>query len=365
MAFDKLTDPSVNEGNLTLDELNQRIQAFQKLSQTPGSLNRDQIQIAIGKALQGSGYNTNITPEGKGELPGQIADWVMQEGRYPDAREMQSLFARTGGNPVLQNFSNDQDIRNNLSQQINDWTKKPDTTNDISRIQGLIDSKTQSNQNQNDLNSYTSNLPDALKSQENQMLGAYDQSQGQQFQDVLAPQMLESANSRGALFSGDVGDMLSSGAGNIQAGRESLQSQIQNQDLQFYFNAQYNNTLNQQLQGQSNYAQFLQGEQNRVLQQNSNQFQTNQANLTNTNQQNIQGMQYQSQIRAMQKQLQMQQDYQNQQRQSNLIGGIGQTAGGLAMTGIGAYSRNPFLISSGIGMTAGGVGGISQGVGGH
>lgn len=377
----KLTDPNVDESTLTPDELNKRLQAFQLLGTRKGTLDSTAgIEKIISDRLSALGANSEIADKAKPI----ILQAIKENNLYPDSggilNYLQPLFSSrssgfgnipgvggtgpqydqiAGAIDPLKNFANDQDTRNQLSDAVSSQLNAPDTAADVKRLQGLIGAQTQATDNQNSFNKYISGLPDALSGQENQMLNAYDQSQGQQFQDVLAPQMLESANARGALFSGDVGDLLASGAGNIQAGRESLQSQIEAQDNQFYFNAAYQNSLTQQLQGQSNYSNFLQGEQNKVLQQNANQFQTNQSQMNNANQQNVAAQQYQNQMKQYQQQMKMQQDYQNQQKTSGLYQQIGGIAGATIGTFVapGAGTMAGYGIGSAIGGAGGGMAG--------
>lgn len=427
-ALRNLTDPTVNESNLTLDELTKRLQAFQQLGKTQGVVDKGTLDRALDQSLNAMGVQSDVA----GLAKPLISQWIQEHNAFPDAPTLQnlltagvytqpsghfvedngSLLGKIGGglvgtavgstiggglggpigagigadlggkatsgqggqlafnqipggiNPIM-NWANDQDTRNNFSNLVSSMVTAPDVSSDLTRIQGLIHTQNQNIANQNSLNSYISGLPDTLASQENQMLDAYTQAQNQNFQDVLAPQMLSSANARGALFSGDAGDMLATGYGNIQGQRDALQSQMMAEDNQFYFNAAYQNSLNQQLQGQKNYADFLQGEQQRVMQSNANQFQTNQAQLSNVNQQNLMQQQYQNQLKAYQQQMKMQQEYQSNQNRANMWGSIGQTIGGIGMTALGAYTGNPYLIAGGIGNTAGGVPGIATGVGGH
>ena len=350
------TDSNVNEANLTDEELKNRQQAFNELGQTPGTVDKASVDRFIDDKLKTFG----ITDKDQTVRNG-LTEFVIKNGRLPDAGELRDSITASGGqgysvisDPKVSNFLQDQDNKNQFSDLVKGQVNAPDTTGDISRIEDILGTRGQEATNEAGIKSYLTTLPDVLSNSRNDYLSAIREQGNQQIQEVT-PQILASANARGALFSGDVPDILSNYAGNVQGGIESQQAQLEAEDNQFYFNAAYQNALRQNLQGQQDYSTYLAGERSNVLNEQNTRFQRSQSTLQANAQNDLLQRQYNNQLTAQQLQLRKQGDLEKSQKTTNKITGIGQSIGGIATTVAGAYTGNPALVATGASITAGGV----------
>jgi hypothetical protein len=343
----------VDEANLDDAGLSTRKDIYGQLGNTKGQLDRGSIEKELINKLKVA----NVHEESVPRVAQQLADQIMQLGHYPSAEEFQAGYPGFIS-PELKNFFTNQDTRNQFSGSVQDQLEAPDTFNDIKRIDDILATRGQKRANEGELDSFLTSLPGELEKSRTGYLDALS-DQANVNMEYAVPQQLAGLNARGALFSGDVQDVLSTEYGNQYGAIEAERAQLESDDNQFYFNAAYQNALRKQLEGQVDYRTYLEGERAKIGNEQETRFQRSQAQINANSQNDLQMRQYNHPLRAQQVQLQKQRDAQNKAKTAGLVSGIGQTVGGLAMAGAGIATANPFLIAGGAGMTASGAGQVS------
>lgn len=356
-------DKPIHEENLTDEELQNRQQQFQALGEAPGEtttggfenqVNNMAAQIKGAFLSQGIAISDKTLQEAskyaidalnKGNYdPQQVANIVVS--REKEGHQAPSgLFGGHEEGDVLRTAKSiGQDIPKVYTTQVQSGkfvdTSTPvyNASEDLSRIGDILSTRATKTSNEGKVTDYLNTLPDVLSTSRNEF-GDVLKEQGQQQLEAATPQLLAGANARGALFSGDVGDILSTTAGGIQGNIESIQAQLEAEDNQFYFNAAYRNALRKQLEGQTDYGAFLAGERARISGEQTTRFNRSQDILTADANADLVTRRNNNALLRQQADLQRQTDLLKSQRTENLIGDIGASAGQIVAAKVGGSGQ--------------------------
>lgn len=352
------TENVVDEANLDDEGLSTRRSIYDQLGKTKGQLDTGTIQRSFEEKLKAY----NVHGESVPTVAKALADITSQLGRYPTAEEFRQNYAGLIS-PQLDNFFNAQDPRNEFSSTIQSQLSAPDTFEDIKRIEDLLSSRSTQRANEAEVTSHLDQLRGQLGNSRNSYMDALAEQENVRLQEAV-PQHLATLNARGALFSGDVGDVLSTEFGNSQSLIENERATLEADDNQFYFQAAYQNALRKQLEGQQDYKGFLENERSRVLNEQNSRFQKSQQEVSAYAQNDLQMRQYNQALKAQQIQLQRQRDAAAKANRAGLFSGLGQAGGAVAGGIIGGVMTggNPLGIAAGAsigGGTGGGLGGVA------
>lgn len=368
-AFSSYNAGIKDQSTATDEELQNQIAAYQGLTKVGTPLDRGET---MKNAVSGMLGNTeNISLYEKNVLTPILSTFIADNRRLPQPGELADILTQQqpdgyGGiieNPAVTNFLNNQNNSNYIA--LNLGGQEPSHDNQIKSIQDILASRGQQRSKDDAFNKYISSIPDELSANRESYLASQKPLAQQQFQDY-AQQALARENAAGRLFSGSVGDVLSTGAGAIQGGLEQARADLQSQDDAFYFNAAYQEQVRKLLEGRSDYNTALQTEHARVSTEQNTRFNQEQTGLNNTLSNDLLTQQYNNQLRAIQAQRQRQQDLANKQNQIGLYGGIGGAIGTIAGIGLapatgGASLAIPVALGA-AGSTAGSQ--VGKGVGG-
>ena len=360
-------DKPINEANLTDEELQNRQQQFQALGESTGTADPASIQRFIEDKFKAYGVLSDRTAQERSKLSKSLSDAIVGSGQTDinqaiNGIDIKSILEKQNLNPnvfidPLKNMMNDGDFRGQLGTFISDQvTPSKNTSEDISRIGDILSTRETKTANEGKVTDYLNTLPDVLSASRNDFVDVLKE-QGQQELEAATPQFLAGANARGALFSGDVGDVLSTTAGGIQGNIESIQAQLEAEDNQFYFNAAYRNALRKQLEGQTDYGTFLAGERARIAGEQQTRFNRAQTTIAGNANADLQMRTGQSALTAQQARLKRERDLLDSERTAGLYGQIGQAGGAIIGAGVGAAAGGVpgAIVGSTVGGSAGGL----------
>ena len=286
----RLTGQTVQEEDLTDEELQNRLEAFQEYGKTPGESSVRQLEE---KQIM------SMAAELKGGIPPgySIADKVLRDiSEY----SVQNLRRGTYDPAVVENAlinsgMGDSDIAIFNARSLSKgppviYTRQvesgqfqepipgtfPDVSQDVSRIKQSIGARQFGAKRTRDIEDYLTALPaDLARSREEYLEGERGRGMAA-FEDYI-PQALSELNRSGMLFSGQVEDLLTSKAVNFQGGFEGLQAEEEAMDNQFYFDAAYRDAIRKELGGREDYRAGLESERQRVTTERGQRFQSRQA----------------------------------------------------------------------------------------
>lgn len=228
---------------------------------------------------------------------------------------------------------------------------RPNFTTESDLINSILTKRGKDTSVANAINS----LPSDLAAQREDYLSRLSDYATHNYNENVVPGVMNNANVRGALFSGDVPDALSAQAINIQKELDSARSDLESQDNALYFNAAYQNKLKDLANSNTDYQSALANERANILTRQSQDFQTAQTNLLNKFNENLYAQDAERQLRVQEANYKKQQRLADKQNTASTFGQIGQIGGTLA----GAYLGGPTgamigsQIGSGTGQTIG------------
>lgn len=230
-----------------------------------------------------------------------------------------------------------------------------DVSGDIKRLQGAVglrEKKASANAAQQD---YLNQLPSELAKGTNAYLQGQQERGAQYLEEQLAPEIAQSSNVRGLLYSGDLASELSRGAYDIQGQNEAERAQLESQDRDFYTSAAYNFTLNKALKSGEDVNLETTRSREESRQGQEYRFQAGQANKERQLQEKLLAQQQQRALFSQRDALKRQQDALNSKDKAANLAGIGQSIGGIGGSIIGA------IYGGGAGAAVGGAAGSSAG----
>lgn len=379
----QLQDSLSGEPNLTDQELQDRLSQYQQLAKLPQqqtSPNYNALTADIYRRFNQLGQKYLNVPNA---LPGsqQAAEWAARwflDGGAKNPLDfgptLGQIISDTGNiknrNDVGNLVKAGNDIYNEFSPgstlaQYQQTADVPGTTladqyaPDIKRIQDLLGTKQKLAASDTAAQASIASLPAELAQGTNAFVQNQTDQAGQFLEQQLAPQIAQSENMRGILYSGDLANELSRGAAGAYAPVENAQATLQAQDRDFYTNAAYNYQLAKSLNaGQDLTLQTAQDRNSALANQGYN-FQSGQADIQRQLQERLLNQQQQSSLIAQNAAIRQQQDALRRQNQSGLASSVGGAVGGIG----GALIGNALLPGVGgvIGGTLGSQGGNQVG----
>lgn len=342
---------TVDEAALTDEGLKSRQSVYEQLGKHTEALggHAGELQDIFKQKLLAYGIDTNTDA-----LANRLSEIVRQNGGYPGSEQVRQTLGRAAEDPKMLNFLYDQNAFNDITNSINNLSKAPDTSDDISRIEDYLASRKEGNKREADINSFINDIPNQLAGPRNERISALRDIGNRQF-DVMAPQLLERENALGRLNSGAAGDVLSSAYGDIQSNIEAESARLASEDDSFYFNAAYQNKIRQLMEGRTDLASSLNLERQNVRGQQEQRFQTGQTGLNNSLQNDLMMQKYEQQIKAAQATAQRMREMQNNARSAGTKGAIGSLAGTVAggvAGGILAAPTGGLSVAAGVGLGA-------------
>ena len=333
--YESILENTKDEAALTDEELQQRLDAYQGLSELPEErlplINMDALRKALYDAIisnptahnnsaaaaVGSEYAASAIAAGQFNA-NQFADIIKERTGGLNHKQYGDFVglgqALSGYGLVLQNYYNIQPNR------------KPVLAEDVKRVQGLFSARAAVKEKNKAIDSFITGLPDELKASREEYLT----SERDLAVDELtryAPRAFESLNARGLLFSGEPQDALDQRAVELGTGLENFQAQLEEEDNQFYFNAAYQKALKDDLMARDDYRQAIDTERGRVLQDRSNRFTANQSELDRQSQERLDRENYERQLYSQRVRADRQQSAERSKRTTDIISQVGQVAG--------------------------------------
>lgn len=302
-------------GKATDEELKNRIQTYQELGQTGGVLDRASVQRELAQWLKD--YRVpNIEQEGKDALTSSIADWIIQNKRYPQADEMRNIVGggthvetETVYNPEtnqneeqqitvqneipneLANFINDQRARNELSAFVSSQITAPATLptgekiTDISKnLQDIVGERATRTEREAQLSDFLKTVPGQLEQTTTEFIKPEAERAYTNLRDFIAPEVAQGLNIRGILNSGDLASEMARATGEVQGGIETTYGNLLSANQAFFANAAYEQTLRKAIEANQEVAGQIQFETARQRQEAQNRFKLAQQDIeTSTN----------------------------------------------------------------------------------
>ena len=354
----KLIEDTKNEADLTDDELQSRLGAFEELGAIPTETidNKqklaDQIKSQIIGSLNAENYQTAAywmqNDPNAANIGNEIVDRILaaQEiEQFIPNRIRDITNANNPGAIESKNFSTLKAIGTGINRQFTDAvrtgyatvTPQQNVTEDVKRLQDLISTRKTAADKEGAIQSYlTEDLPSALTARREEYLGgATDRARGM-FEQEIVPATMKEANVRGLLRSGYPETALTSKALNVQSDLDSLRAGIESKDYAFLADAAYQNKVRQLLEGQTDYRSALLSEQNKQLLEQGYRFEEGEAATNRNFQEKITQQNYQLQLKQQDAALRRQNDQYKSQQRSDLFNTAASAGGQI----IGTYVAN-------------------------
>lgn len=368
-----------DEPNLTDAELQDRLGQYQEISglNQPEAIDQNALENEIANRFRQYGQrdlggdlvktlagaiiaNNGVVPE-----PLLNPEFLTDQG-YKDAGGVQrkSMVSellgtdKLGGKELLPVYQilNDQLRHGGFRPQQADYGM------DVQRIQDLLATRGSNAAADSEAQASLASLPGELAKGTNAYLQGEQGRAGQYLEEQLAPEIAQSANVRGMLYSGDLANELSRGAAGVQGDLESQRAQLEAQDRNFYVNAAYNFTLNKTLQSGADLQAGVANSREQARQGQEYNFQAGRANQERALQERLMTQQQQRALYSQDAQAKRQKDLQDKQNRAALASGIGSSVGAIGGAALGSFVP---VIGTGagayVGSQAGGqVGGLFQ-----
>lgn len=347
-------DKPIDESSLTDEELQSRFNDFRELAQTKGEVDPAGLTRELVSKLKSFGIANNPDQVAEG-----ITQFVLREGRFPDAKEIGGRGNRRvseSDRAKFENFVNDQDVRNQFSGLITNQVNAPNVGGDIKRLEDIIGERGRKAQGNKDIQAFLGELPQNLASQTGQFMDTQRANAETQLRDFLDPQIRQSLAARGLLTSGDLSAELASAGEGLQGGLNQQHADLQAQDAAFFENAAYQVNLKKVLDANQNLAGEINFQRGNALNQQENRFQVSQQNQADQFGVDAFRRQQQQNMSAQNARLKQQQDIQKAQSRAGQIGNIGRFGGLIAGAALAAPTGGLSLAAgAGLGATSGGI----------
>lgn len=231
-----------DEANATDAELESKIGSYQGLQRTGEPLDKTAVQKAISGLLSKGDVNVQKFKGGPGnvsDIENLLSDFVVQNRRLPDVGEFRDLADSKGlpgqtiiGDPTIQNFLNDQNNKNYVALDLGGQPK--DYTNDITRIQDLLDTRSTEANKTAAVTQFLQQTPDQLAAARNDFYNQQSASGAQYLRTRLTPKIVQDLNVRGLAEGPDVGSMIAANGDSLQASLEDKIRGLEASDNQFF-----------------------------------------------------------------------------------------------------------------------------------
>ena len=200
---------------------------------------------------------------------------------------------------------------------------KADVSADSLRINDLISAKQLSEDKDASVDNLLSGLNQEMTSSREEFLGNEERFAEDELSRYV-PLAEQEANTRGMLFSGDVGDVLSSKALNLESGLEQVRSSLEQEDNQFYYDSAYRNALRKSLDSSEDYRKTIDAERAKVITERDRKFKSYQSDLDRNLDEQIGKNDYERQLTANRARLNSRRDEARDRSREEMISGIAQ-----------------------------------------
>src|SRR3990167_274232 len=341
----KIVEKLKDEPNLTEQELAEKSDALRELGKIPSTENKqlisnratelkNNLHAALSKNSQGvlneQQVNDIANRLATDILSGKVTQWNYDENN-PASLGWASDLAQGGWRGIAKGFANE---AKNILKPIEYYQGKTEVPEgeipkDIKRVQDQLTAMRTKGASEAEVEDYLSKLPSELQAGREQFIAGETERSGARFREQTVPRSLEALGQRGALYSGDVEDLLTTQAFGVQNDLAGLKYQLEQQDNEFYFNAAYRDKVKKILESNLDVRQALGQERQNVLLCQQRQFQQGQQQLDIQSDERLARQGYERQARAQEAQARRQRDQQERQQRQGMYGNLGQTLGTL------------------------------------
>ena len=352
--LDKYLKETEDVGGLGEDELGERLEAFEELG-----------ELKPEKVSKFSDFKNLITEEIMGQVEGQLPGHSIGRGQAEKvsnaiadrlfkgedvagqeiAERIKDNYLDPSGGIIL----NDKEFKRlkgyvvdrvrevglTRRSEFQDTEGTPiDVSEDVKSLQDLISGKETRRKREGELEEFIGGLESELsRGREEFVSGEQEYAKGI-FERELKPQIEESLNVRGLLYSGDLASELARTATGLQTDIEQQALSLQEEDDLFFQNVAYFDTFRKEIAAGEDVSAKLGFE--RTQQRNRQQFDfaSTQSNLRRRYEEESYRRQLERAQSAQESNLRRQRDAATKQRTTDIIGGIGQAVGQIG----GAYA---------------------------
>ena len=323
-----------NEADLTPQELEDRLEAFQEIggttTGTPENLGglTDFIANEIDQQIKGQVGTEGLSADTFKGLADLIAKTYLSGRDISDQELAEKIKNESGVNYVSKDFERIKKVVvpkvkeaiNRDVQNFKSTVSGPvDVSADVKRIQDQLDTYKTQAEKEGALTSYLNALPAELQGQTDERLrGLYSRAQ-EGFEQDVKPRLRAGANVRGMLFSGDVQDLEATEAANIQADLESTRAGLEQSDYDFYFNAAYQDTVRKLLDANTNFRSALDTERGRVMTDRATRFQESQDELNRRQSERLTEQDYNLKLQSQRSRMNRDRDIASDKNRNDLI----------------------------------------------
>src|SRR3990167_170701 len=308
--YKKLITDLEDEANLTDEELQQKITAYQGLQQTGEPLDKSAIEKQIPELLASSGVDKLfLMRDFQGDLgrnrekdysatakllpivQNVLTNFVTNNRRLPDIGELRD--AVTGAdknysaklnpqeaqdlisNENLVNFLNNQDVKNRILSPLG----QRDYSLDVKRIQDILGARGVQVRKEEGAQKFLTEVPEELRKSREEFLAGKEASARDVLANRIAPRVLSELNVAGLAEGPDVGSVLAREAGLLQSTVESSVRKIEQQDAAFFTESAFRIKAAKLDSSEESYRLQIASERERARQDQENRFRTTELKL--------------------------------------------------------------------------------------
>lgn len=293
-----------DEASLTDEELQYKLEAYGK-EKPKTTLNRERMIADITSAVKG------IDREGSEAQIQNSAEEIFKEIFNPG----QGL---TGINKQTLKH-----LAESFRGAVQNYYETTNVKEDVSRIEDALTARKSATEKESAIEGYISSIPSELQaSREEFMKGEEERAFGELERQV--PLVLQNLNVRGMLQSGEREDELTSRALNLGSSLEQIQSDLEAEDNQFYYDAAYRNALRKELESVEDYRSAIETKRGTVLKERERSYQSKQSELNRKLEEDLTSSNYARDLALRRKEEERRKQELEDERTSQLIStGIG------------------------------------------
>lgn len=342
----------LKESGLTDEELQTRLEGYQELGETktPSQFDKDKYEDFIAQQIANK-VRENFSVSNSSDFYKSIAKKYsddIRQGKDVTQSLTEDIFSRASiggregnvfnGSERASNFESlkqvSKDIQGFVREHGGSFNRPEqltDTSTDISRVQDILSTRGKTREKEGVIEDYLTALPQELSASREEFLGG-EESRAFDELSRQVPIVRQNLNAQGLLFSGDVGDVLSSQTLDIQSQLDAVRAQTEAEDSQFYYDAAYRNAIRKELQSTEDYRTAIGTERGRILSERESKFRSYQSDIDRQLDEQLKRSDYERQLAANRIRLSNTRREQEDQRRVNTISNIGSTGANIAIT---------------------------------
>lgn|SRR3990167_8299710 len=320
--LDEFLKQTEKEAGLTPEELEDRLEAFQEIGKKTmqGGLDKNRLEKTVYDAL--SQYeNESVAKQHTAEI---VEHYL--SGKLPSGAEIQSIIGGKLSEDTVKWFDQFGSVVGG-----SEFRKEVpiEVSSDISRLQERIGTlKTQAERDAA-INDYLAQLPENLRQSREQFLSGEEQ-RAMSALERQVPAVLQDLNIRGMLQSGEVEDELTTRALNLESSLEDMQTELEAEDNQFYYDAAFQNSLRNELSKVEDYRSALAQHRQNVLTERERGFKSRQSELDIQLNEDLARSGYARNAALQRQKLQREREQTQEQNRLNVVSKIAETGANIA-----------------------------------